>query len=117
MNRNHLLRPVGLVLRRELRERGLSKSYLISWAVMAVLIGAGFSIPALLGGDGEQTYRVGLAGEAGRAVVEKARAMTADADPPVYIEASDWADRAAAERAVAEGKLDAALVEENELVV
>ena len=117
MKAGHLLRPVGLVLLRELRERGLSKSYLVSWAVLAVLIGAGFAVPALLGGDGEQTYRVGLTGEGGRAVVERARAMTADADPPVYLEASDWADRTAAERAVAEGELDAALVGENGLVV
>ena len=117
MNGGHLLRPVRLVLLRELRERGLSKSYLISWAVLAILIGVGFSIPVFLGGGDEQTYRVGLAGEGGRAAAERAQAMTADADPPVHIEVSDWPDRAAAERAVAEGELDAALVDGNGLVV
>lgn len=117
MNKTGPLRPIGLVILRELRERGLSKSYLISWAVLAFLIGVGFSIPVLLGGEDEQNYRVGLTGEGGRGVVERARAMTADADPPVRIAASAWPDRAAAERAVAEGDLDAALVDGGELVV
>lgn len=58
MSRTGPLRPIRLVILRELRERGLSKSYLISWAVLAFLIGAGFTIPALLGGDDEQNYRV-----------------------------------------------------------
>ena len=117
MNKTGTLRPIGLVILRELRERGLSKSYLISWAVLAFLIGVGFSIPVLLGGEDEQNYRVGLVGEGGRGVVERALAMTADAEPPVRIAASAWSDRAAAERAVAEGDLDAALVDGGELVV
>lgn len=117
MSKTGALGPIGLVILRELRERGLSKSYLISWAVLAFLIGVGFSIPVLLGGEDEQSYRVGLVGEGGRGVVERARAMTADADPPVRIAASAWPDRAAAERAVAEGGLDAALLDGNGLVV
>ena len=111
-------RSIRLVTMRELRERGLSKSYLISWLVLVILIGAGFTIPALLlGGEDEQTYRVGLVGAGGQSIVETARAMTAEADPPVRIEASAWPDRAAAERAVSEDELDAALVDGTGLIV
>ena len=49
------MRVIGLVTVRELRERGLSKSYLVSWLILALLIGAGFAVPALLDRGGRRS--------------------------------------------------------------
>ena len=113
-----ILRPVALVTLRELRERGLSKSYLISWIVLVVLIGAGFIVPRLLdGGNGERTYRIGTVGPGAGGTLTEARGMVAGNRPPVLIETEPFADRETALRAVADEAIDAALVNGQELVV
>ena len=56
------MRAIGLVTVRELRERGLSKSYLVSWLILAVLIGAGFAVPLLFDGGAHLPTRPGRPG-------------------------------------------------------
>jgi ABC-2 type transport system permease protein len=90
---------IGLVARRELRERTREKSFLISTAVNIVIIVAVIAVAAIVGG-GSTTYAV-----AGDARVIDAAAQAAKATD-VRIERRDVADvRAALE----DGSLDAAV--------
>lgn len=113
------LRAIGLVTARELRERGLSKSYLASWLILALLIGAGFAVPALLddGGDEVPTYRLGLVGRRGEQVVEAAGSALMDSGRMGAIESSSFANREVAIRALVDEQVDAVLVEDRELVL
>ena len=88
------LRAIGLVTARELRERGLSKSYLVSWLILALLIGAGFAVPALLdGGDEVPTYRLGLVGRNGERIVEAAGSVLKDSARAGVIESLSFPNR------------------------
>lgn len=113
------MRAIGLVTVRELRERGLSKSYLVSWLILAVLIGAGFAVPLLFDGGADEgpTYRLGLVGQDGTRTVEAARSVLTDSGRAGVIEASSFDNREDANRALAEEQVDALLVEDRELVV
>ena len=112
------LRTISLVTLRELRERGLSRSYLISWLVLVFLIGVGFAVPRLLDdGDEGRTYYLGLVGSGNGEAVEVARLMVADTEPPIRIETRPFSQRADAARAVADDDIDAALVNGEELIV
>ena len=112
------LRPIGLVMVRELRERGLSRSYLISWVILVFLIGAGFTVPTLLGDDGEErVYRLGAVGPGSSDTVDRARTLAAGVRPPVRMETAPFTDRAAAAQAVGSEDYDAALVDGEELIV
>ena len=112
------IRTVSLVTLRELRERGLSRSYLISWLVLVFLIGVGFTVPRLLDdGDEGRTYYLGLVGSGNGEAVEVARLMVADTEPPIRIETRPFSQRDDAARAVADDDIDAALVNGRELIV
>lgn len=114
----NVLRTVALVTLRELRERGLSKSYLISWVVLLVLVAAGFTIPRLLdSGDEPLTYRIGTVGTDSEETVTEAASMVVGAEPPVLFETESLPGRDAAVRAVSNEEVDAALVHGRELVV
>ena len=113
-----VLRTVALVTLRELRERGLSKSYLISWIVLVVLMAAGFTVPRLLSdGDEPTIYRMGTVGPEAEETVAEARAVVAGMASSVQIETETLRDREAALRAVSNQEIDAALVNGAELVV
>ena len=110
-------RAVGLVTVRELRERGLSKSYLVSWLILALLIGAGFAVPALVGGDDVPTHRLGVVGEDSARTVEAARSVLRGSDRAGMIEASSFDDREDAIGALIDEQVDAVLVGDRELVL
>ena len=61
-----------LVARRELRERGRSKSFIISCVVTLLLVGAGLVLPGLLGGEAA-THRIGVVGDGNEPIVQAAR--------------------------------------------
>ena len=111
-------RAVGLVMRRELLERGLSKSYALSWLFLALLVGAGVAIPGFFGDDGSvRTYRVATVGAASVGPGELARS-TAPGEPGSYrIDLTASPDSGAAGAAVADGSVDAALVEGDRVLV
>ena len=112
------LRVIGLVLVRELRERGLSKSYLVSWLILALLIGAGFAVPALLDrGDEVPTHRLGVVGQDSERTVEAARAVLRDSGLAGLIEPTYFDDREDATRALLDEQVDALLVGDRELVL
>lgn len=108
-------RAVGLVMWRELLERGLSKSYALSWLFLAILVGAGIAIPGFFGDDGSvRTYRVATVGAESTGPGELAKSMA----PVSYrIDLAASPDSGVARAAVADGSVDAALVEGNKVLV
>ena len=112
------IRVIGLVTVRELRERGLSKSYLVSWLILALLIGAGLVLPALFAdGADEPTYRVGVVEPGGARTVEAARSALRDSGQPGIIETSSFTDRQDATRALLDEQVDAVLVGNREVLL
>lgn len=109
---------VGLVVRRELLERGLSKSYALSWLFLILLVGAGVTLPAVFGGDGSvRDYRVAAVGAESSGPGELAGSM-ATGEPGGYrIELEEFQDRARAAAGVEDGTVDAALVGSAEVLV
>lgn len=100
------LRPIRLVAMREIRERGRSKGYLGSLLLTLLLLGAGFVLPALFLTD-PGAIRLALVGEIppGLDLALNASASAFDAE----LATSSLRDRAAAEAALRDGTLDAAL--------
>jgi ABC-2 type transport system permease protein len=102
-------RTLLLVTRREIVERGRSKAYLLSSGFTTLMVVAVLLIPTLFAG-GARTFTIGLVGGTGSGVVETARALAATEDgDQVRFETTDLADRAAAEAALLDGTVDAAL--------
>lgn len=104
------IRSLLLVTRREIVERGRSKAYLLSSAFTTLMVVAVLLIPTLFT-DGGRTFTIGLVGDTGPGVVETARALAAteDGGGQVRFETTSLADRAAAEEALLDGTVDAAL--------
>jgi ABC-2 type transport system permease protein len=110
---------LGLVVSREVRARGRSKGFVLSTLFTLLLILAAIVLPTVLGG-GPTTYELGTVGDDNAAIIESATRLAnagAAEDEPTTIEATELADTAAAERAVTDGELDAALINGSELVV
>lgn len=97
-----------LVAAREITERIRQRSFLISAGVTLLIVAVAGVLPALIGGGGPTTYKVGTVGSEQRAVA--AAAGAAGSDLKVKIEVKPSADRAKVARAVKAGDLDAALV-------
>ncbi len=111
-------RTIGLVMWRELLERGLSKSYALSWLFLAILVGAGVAIPGFFGDDGSiHTYRVATVGAESVGPGDLARVL-APGEPGSYrIDLSTSSDSTGAAAAVADGAVDAALVGGDKVLV
>jgi ABC-2 type transport system permease protein len=101
------LSAVGLVARREFVERVRSKAFLVGNAVFLVLLIGVVAVPRLLGDDGPT--RVGVIGEEAAAVAAAAQAD--EAEFAVELEVVPVADRAAAEAALRDGRLDIVLLD------
>ena len=108
-------RAVWLVARREIVERARERAFLVSTAILVLLVVAVALAPALLGGGPATSSRVGTVGDGaarlGRAAAERS------AQDGVAIDVRAFGDRAAAVAAVRAGRLDAALVPGGRLVV
>ena len=109
---------IGLVVRRELLERGLSKSYALSWLFLLLLVGAGITLPAVFGGDDSvRDYQVAVVGAGSAGPGELATSM-ATGEPGGYrIELQAFPDRAGAATGMEDGTVDAALVGSDEVLV
>lgn len=110
---------VRLVAARELKERGRSKSYIIS-TIFTILILAGVIIVPSLIGDDFATHEVGLVGEGGDAIVAAASDLAAqraeDGDDPDVFETTVFATVDEAEAAIEAGDISTAIVDGTELV-
>lgn len=112
-------RAVLLVAGRELRERARSKAYIISTIFTLILLVGAIVVPGLVGDD-VSTIEIGLVGEEGRQIVvvaeELARQRAGD-EPADEFEVTVFPDVAAAEAAVEDGDVDAAIIGGSELLV
>jgi ABC-2 type transport system permease protein len=100
------IRAIRLVATREVLERGRSRGYLLSLLFTVFLLGAGFLLPTLLL-TGDQTTRIALVGDtpaALGAVIEDSATQFG-----ATVEVSTQPNRAAAEAAVTDKSIDAAL--------
>jgi len=112
---------VWQIARRELRERGRSKAYLVTSAVTAILVVALVLVPRLLDG-GTDIFEVGSVGSGNEAIVEAGELLgnandEPDAEPSISISSIDFADRGSAEAALEAAEIDAILVDGSEAVV
>jgi ABC-2 type transport system permease protein len=105
MNRT---RAVYLVARRELVERARSRAFLIGLVITEALILAGFLLPSLFGGGGDDGLTVGYVGQPPSDVRTAITLAGTAFDTEVSIE--PLADVSAAEAAVREARVEAAIV-------
>lgn len=108
-----------LVAMRELRERGRSKSFIISCVVTLLLVAAALVVPQLLGGEAAQ-HQIGVVGEGNDPIVQAAQDLAiAEADEgeePEQYETSPFANLDEAEEALATGEVDLVLVDGDTVV-
>lgn len=104
---------IGLVARRELVERARTRAFRISLVVLLIVVVGGVIAANLLGGD--SALRVGLAGSPSAAAAGQVRAQAAQTGSRVHV--VTLADRAAAERQLRDGGIDAALIDGSAVVV
>ena len=100
------LRSIRLVAMREILERGRSRGYLLSLVFTLLLLGAGFILPSLLLGD--QASKIGLVEPAPAGLADAVQAAADAYDVDVVV--SSLPDREAAEAAVRDDQVAAALV-------
>lgn len=98
------VRSVWLVARRELLERGRSRGFLFSIAFTTIIIVGSFALPAILFG-GEETRRVGIVEPAPAGLADALQAQAQASGEALLVSALP--DAAAADRALAEGEVDA----------
>ena len=115
------LGTMWMVARRELRERGRSKSFLITTIVTLVIVVGLVVLPEVIGG-GTSEYQVGSIGEGNEAIIEAAELLgnaedEPGAEPSISITAVELESREDAEAGLEEGELAAVLIDGSELVV
>jgi ABC-2 type transport system permease protein len=108
------LRTVRLVTWREIRERGLTRGYLIGTALTLLVVVAAIVVPTLLAGDGPAARTLGVVGEAPGGLGAELDTLLGDGATTTVTELPD---REAAVTAIEEGAVDAALVERRELIL
>jgi ABC-2 type transport system permease protein len=108
------------IARREIRERGKSKAYLLTSLLTLLLVIGIIVVPTLIGG-GTDEYKVGSLGEGNAAIVEAAErignvGLESGEDPRVGIEIVEFEDRETADAALEAGEVDVLLVDAEEMV-
>ena len=111
---------LALVARREVRERGRSKSFLISLVLTVLVVAGVFVVPQLLGG-GADTHRIGTVGDGNEPVVRAAEELAAaglaeDEEPDTFL-ASPYPTLAGARAALEDDEVDLILVDGEEIVL
>jgi ABC-2 type transport system permease protein len=109
------------VARRELTERGRSKSYLLTTLITLLVVVALIILPSLFGG-GTDEYDVGSVGEGNSEIIEAGELLTnandePDAEPTASITEVEFSTRDEGEAALEAGEVDAVLVDGSEVVV
>lgn len=106
---------------REFRERGRSKTYLITSLVVLLIVIGLVTIPQAFGDETDE-YELGLVGEGNTEIVLAAETLAnvndePDAPPSVQINTTEYPDRATAEEALVNGEVGAVLVDGEEVVL
>lgn len=108
-----------LVAGRELRERGRSKSFIISCVVTLLLVGAALTIPGLVGGDAE-THKIGVVGEDNQPIIDAAQDLAAadvdEGEQPDQFESVEFPSEEEAREALVAGEVDLVLIDGTRLL-
>jgi ABC-2 type transport system permease protein len=112
---------VWQIARREIKERGRSRAYLVTTVVTLLLVVGLVIVPGLIGG-GTTDYTVGSLGEGNDPIITAAEALgnandEPGDDPSVAFDTVVMTDRPSAETALEAGDVDAVLVDGEEVVV
>ena len=112
---------IGLVAKREIKERGKSKPYLITSSLTALFVIALIVLPGLFG-DETDIFEVGSVGEGNTAVIETAEILGNTGDevgeePSVRLEEITFETRQEAEAALSDGDVGVVLVDGIELII
>ena len=115
------MKNLWLVTRRELRERGRSKGFILSSVLTVVILLGIILIPQALGGDAA-TFEVGALGGGNEQIVEAARQFEAgvaaeeETDPDIF-EVTEFSSRQEGEDALRNGDIEVLLVDATSAVV
>jgi len=106
---------------REFRERGRSKTYLITSVVVLLIVVGLVTIPQAFGDETDE-YQVGLVGDGNTEIIAASETLANVNDEPgapasVLINTTEYDDRASAEEALAIGEVEAVLVDGEEVVL
>lgn len=112
---------VWQIARREIRERGRSRPYLITSALTLLIVVGLVVVPGIIGG-GTSEYTIGSVGEGNQPIVTAAESLSnandeEGADPSVSMTVAPFDSRALAESALDDGDVDAVLVNGDEVIV
>jgi ABC-2 type transport system permease protein len=103
-----------LVAMRELRERGRSKSFIISCVITLLLVGAALVVPQLVGGEAA-THQIGIVGEGNEPIIEAAQelaiAEAEEGDESELYETARYTSVDEAEQALSAGEVDLVLID------
>lgn len=115
------MRGVFHVAGREIRQAFRSKGYLISSAIVLLIVIAAFVLPAIFASDLTE-YEVGLVGEGGEAIIQAASTLanaTAEVEDhaPVEFNVTEYPTRAEATAGLETGEVEAVIVDGSELVL
>ena len=100
---------IYLTMRRELRERLRSRAFQVATAVQIVIV-VGIVVVAGVTGDDTETFKVGAVGERAASVGELARTEAESIEAKIELET--LADEAAAESAVSDEDVEAAILDD-----
>ena len=109
------------VARREVTERGKSKAYVITTAILLLLVVAMVVVPQILGEETEQ-LALGVLGEDNDVIVDTAERLAnaddaSDGPQSVSIEVTQFQDRERAEEALEANEIEAVIVDGSEVIV
>ena len=109
------LRSIWLVARRELRERSRGRTYRITTLILMTVVVAVIVLPAVIDGDDGATYQLGVVGESDDEFLATVEVLAGAVE--ASIETEFYASVTQGESAVAEGDVDALLVDWTEVVI
>ena len=109
------------VARREVTERGKSKAYVITTAILLLLVVAMVVVPQILGEETER-LALGVLGEDNDVIVDTAERLAnandaSDGPQSVSIEVTQFQDRERAEEALEANEIEAVIVDGSEVIV
>lgn len=108
------LRSIGMVVRRELRERAKSRTYRVTTVILVLVVLGVIVIPQVFGGEDGPSYELGLVGETPSALLATIQVLADTADATV--ETRDFGDLAAGEAALQARDVEAVLIDGTDYV-
>ncbi|MEE8337780.1 MAG: ABC transporter permease [Dehalococcoidia bacterium] len=110
------LRDIWLVASRDFTQRARSKGFVVSTLIVMLFVGAIVAVPGLANRDPQLRYELGLVGRVESRLGEVLRLALQESEGRIDITTTLFETRAAADRALRRGAVDALLVDSERLV-